>query len=344
MNNFRKPSQDNRNPQSSQFDGNKDIDMNNFKKPSQDNRNAQNSQFNKEKPLEDNLKAPLNQLSHDKDNAMENKNQPPQEITKDQSHQFNQYKVKNMNQRLKGQPIMDNTQVQTSQLNHNPPTIETGSFTAQESPSEMHSWAKQHSMQHYRNPYVIGNGKYLPGKVTHQQHNWDKWGHFNDDWDAMGSEITSWGDQGLEGGTRDTYTDPYGDMTSEYKDGSISNDISKGYDESYKGMDGAYRDDEGMDEGIDSTYSQTSNDGEYTTSIYKDIDSKAYPKHPEGNTEYIDTTLTGQESRGLEGINGLSPEGAGVGLPLQEYTDEVGQVRGLHRKSSKAKQKLTTKH
>jgi hypothetical protein len=342
------PVQDNKNAQNNQF---------NMAGSSEDNLKAQNSQFNKEEPLEDNLNGQMNQFNHIKDD-MDNTNQALQNTTKAQSHQFNHSKVND-------KPIADHTTAQTSQLNHHPPTNDTNSSNTEESKAPsiinhqmLHPWATQHSMHHYRDQGLTENQKYLTGKVmkTHQQQNWDKWGHYDDDMDLMGSDMTSWNDQGLEGGSKDisgTYNDLYGDMMGDYKEPYGSNGMSRGYDESYEdNKDGNYMDNEGVDEGMDSTYGETNNYDTDMTSMYKDTDSKAYPKQPEDNIGSMDTTLVvhSQDSRGKQRINDLSFEG-GVGKSLQQYADELGQVRGLHRMPSekkednlKIKRKKKTKH
>ncbi|CAB4020749.1 Hypothetical predicted protein [Paramuricea clavata] len=331
------PVQDNINAQNNQF---------NMAGSSEDNLKAQNSQFNKEEPLEDNLNGQMNQFNHIKDD-MDNTNQALQDTTKAQSHQFNHSKVNDMDK-----PIDDHTTAQTSQLNHHPPTNDTSSSNTEESKAPsiinhqmLHPWATQHSRHHYRDQDFTENQKYLTGKVmkTHQQQNWDKWGHYDDDMDLMRSDMTSWNDQGLEAGSKDisgSYNDPYGDMMGDYKEPYGSNGTSRGYGESYEdNKDGNYMDNEGVDKGMDGTYGETNNYDTDMTSMYKGTDSKAYPKQPEDNIGSMDTTLVvhSQDSRGKQRINGLSFEG-GVGMSLQQYADEIGQVRGLHHMPSEKKE------
>jgi hypothetical protein len=222
-----------------------------------------------------------------------------------------------------------------NKLNHKLPMVPTSSLNLEGSkaPSKInqyaiHPWINQHSRHHYRDPVLMGNRENLAGKLlrTHKQQNVDRWGHYDD---TIGSELTSW-----DGGTKDTsgsYEDIYGDMPSEYKEPYDGiNDINKGYKESYgdykSTTDGTFR----ATEDRDNTYTENGNGGT-VASMYNDIDTNTYPKQPdEDNTGYIDTTLVGHshDSKGLHGINGLSPEGR-VGLPIQEYADELGQVRGL---------------
>ena len=297
-------------------------------KPLKDNSKVQLEQATDKENFQDTTKT--HSFSHFKGNNMDQrlKNQPTTDNVKVQYDQFNpnDHSVNNMNQRIKEQLINDNT----NQFNHKLPTIETSRLNLEQfkTPSKInlniiHPWANQHS-KHYRDPDSVENGNNLEG--NQQQ---DTWRNYDG---SMGSESTFWKEQGLEEGTKDmsgTYKDIYEDMSSEYKElYDDSNEINKGYEESYKdnkGMEGTFRGNE-----------ETSSDG---ASMYNDIDNKAYPKQPEDNMGYIDTNLVGHshDSKGLQGINGLSSEG-GVGLPLEEYADELGEVRELHRKRLLAKE------
>ena len=252
-----------------------------------------------------------------------------------------------MDNRLKDEPLEDTADSQGGQfdmqMSSSLPTKKPQPSTqlSSKDPLKIHQqmirpWGNQHAKHHYRNPDLLSSEIRLSGKETgdHQHQSLelssgDKLGHYDDGMDWMNS--ITWDDQGLEGGTRDmssTNRDiDYGDMTDDYKDpyGSMSNGLSKPHEESYGG-----------NEGISSTYRETSN--ENMMDIYEDTDSKAYPKQPGSlmdNMELTDQSLEEhtKDLNGFDDINGVSSEG-GLGLPVQEYMDEMGQVRRLHKSST----------
>ena len=317
--------------------------QNNAHKSLKDNSKVQMNQLEQATDIENNFQnqqdtTKTHPFNHVNGNNMDQRlqNQPTTDNTKEKYGQFNpnHHGVNNMDQRIKELPINDNT----NQFNHKLPTIETGRLNLEqfEPPSKIdldiiHPWVNQHSRHQYRDPDSIENSNNLAGN---QQK--DTWANYDN---SMGSDVTFWKEQELEGGTKDksgTYKDIYENMSSEYKEPYYDvNDINEGYEESYKDnkrMDGTFRGNEEMV----STYRETSYDG---ASMCNDIDTKAYLKQPKDNMGYIDTNLVenSHDSKGLQGINGLSSEG-GVGLPLQEYADELGQVRQLHRKRLLAKE------
>ena len=334
MNHFNRDDLLNDDPKSSQSIDDKYDDM----EMSSEDTKAENSQLNKQESLEDDMKAQMNVFNHAKENDNTNRNRPPEDNVNSQINHFN-LKVNSVQQKLNDKPTENHAKPQANQLNKSLPTsgISSSALLKINHPI-VHPWGNP--SHYYRDQNIIKNEKYLTNEMTNKQHNLNDIVHFDDSMDSMDSDMTSWDDQGLEDDSKimsGSFKDSYGNMFD--YDADINNDMSGGYHDSYegnRGTSGTDRDTEWIGDTMDSTHRSTGNG----VSMYKD--SKAYPKQTQDDTGYIDSALLGHshDLKGLEGINGLSSYG-GVGLPLQEYADELGEVRGLHHKSSHAKEKLT---
>ena len=346
MNNFNKDDLLNDDAKNSQTMYNKYDDM---EMKTEKDTKAENTHLNKEKPLEYDIKGKLNELNHDEDNYHINKNQRLEKNADSQISNFNPHKVDKNQQRSNDQPTGDNRKPRPNQVNKHQSTTSSSTTAGFKTPLKMNHrmirpWGNANHYN-YHDQNDIKNEKYLTSEIIrpHTQHNLNNMVHFDDSMDSIDSDMT-WDDEGIEEDDSKMMRDSYADRF-EYEQpyANINDDMNGGYHDSYEGnmgTGGTYRDTEWMSGTMGSTHRSTGNG----MSMYKD--SKAYLKQTEDTTEdntgYIDAALLGHshDLHGLEGINGLSSYG-GVGLPLQEYADEMGEIRGLHHKTSHKKEKST---